>query len=352
MIREHQHTVGIRPLCEALGEPRSTWYRFQKPRSTVSKERRSPRRLTRTEERQVLDTLNSARFRDMAPAEVHATLLDEGVYHCSVRTMYRILSQENQAVIRRQSAPRAYAKPELLATAPNQVWSWVITKLRGPVKWTFFYLYKVLDIYSRYAVGWMVATRESADLAKALFAETCQKQGVERDTLTIHSDNGSPMKAHSFAQLLADLGVTTSYSRPSVSNDNPFSESAFKTLKYRPGYPDRFGSLEDARSFCREFFAWYNTEHRHSGIAMLTPENIHYNTHQEIIQSRAETLEAFYQKHPERFVKGVPKVREVPKEVWINNPHSKEMNQSGMKRDHLRDHALENPASKTTEGVS
>jgi putative transposase len=321
MILEHHHTLGVRPLCEALGEPRSCWYRSRKPKQKVPKTRWSPRSLSPVEERQVLDTLNSKRFRDMAPGEAYATLLDEGVYLCSVRTMYRILSQENQNVLRRQSPPRTYSVPELLATAPNPVWSWDITKLRGPVKWSFFYLYKVIDIYSRYTVGWMVAAQESADLAKTLISETCQKQRIERDTLTIHSDNGGPMKAHTFAQLLADLGVTTSYSRPSVSNDNPFSEAAFKTLKYRPGFPERFGSLEDARSFCREFFTWYNSEHRHSGIAMLTPECVHYNTHQEIIETRAGTLNAFYHLHPERFVKGFPKVREVPNEVWINNPN-------------------------------
>jgi len=324
MILTHQESFGVCTLCTALGEPRSSWYRSQKPRPTVPKVRRSPRRLSSGEAQTVRDILNSERFRDMAPGEIYATLLDEGAYLCSERTMYRVLSQENQNVIRRQSPPRTLVRPELLATAPNQVWSWDITKLRGPVKWTFFYLYKVLDIFSRYVVGWLVATRETADLAKALLTETCSKQGIERDMLTVHSDNGSPMKAHTFAQLLADLGVTTSYSRPSVSNDNPFSEAAFKTLKYRPNYPERFGSLEDARSFCREFFTWYNTEHHHSGIAMFTPESVHYHLHQDIFETRSVTLEAFYQQHPERFVKGVPHVQTAPKEVWINNPHAKE----------------------------
>ena len=351
MICEHQDALGVRPLCAALGEPRSSWYRFRKPKLAIPASRRSPRSLTEAEKRHVLDTLDSERFQDMAPGEIHATLLDEGVYLCSVRTMYRILSQENQNVIRRQSAPRTYAKPELLATAPNQVWSWDITKLRGPVKWTFFYLYKVLDIYSRCAVGWMVATRESVDLAKALIAETCHKQRIEKDTLTIHSDNGSPMKAHTFAQLLADLGVTSSYSRPSVSNDNPFSEAAFKTLKYRPGYPGRFGSLEDARAFCREFFAWYNTQHRHSGIAMLTPESVHYHTHQEVLNARSHILTQAFTLHPERFVKGVPTVENVPPKVWINNPFPKEKSISYMNNDHLRDHASKNSATNTKKIV-
>lgn len=352
MILAYSKSLGTRLLCDALGEPRSSWYRFRKPQTKVPQPRRSPRRLSKAEEQAVLETLNSERFVDMAPGEIYATLLDEGRYLCSERTMYRILSQADQNVMRRQSPPHAYAKPELLATAPNQVWSWDITKLRGPVKWTFFYLYKVMDIYSRYVVGWMVATRESADLAKALLEETCSKQGIGKDMLTIHSDNGAPMKAHTFAQLLTDLGVTTSYSRPSVSNDNPFSEAAFKTLKYRPGFPERFGSLEDARSFCREFFLWYNTVHRHSGIAMLTPESVHYNSHQQVIQTRTETLRAFHRLHPERFVKGVPKVENVPKEVWINNPNPKENNKSDQKKNYDCDHALKNPISKTTVNCS
>ena len=325
MILSHQESLGVRALCEALSEPRSSWYRSRKPCPMVSPPApRSPRRLTDAEECRVLDTLNSERFQDMAPVEVHATLLDEGVYLCSERTMYRILSKHGQNVIRRQSAPRLYSKPELLATRPNELWSWDITKLKGPVKWTYFYLYKVLDVFSRYVVGWMVAYRESADLAKDLIAEACRKQEILPGTLTIHADNGGPMKAHTFTQLLTDLGVTKSHSRPSVSNDNPFSESAFKTLKYRPGYPERFGSIEDARSFCREFFTWYNTEHRHSGIAMLTPENVHYNSHQNVLNARSLTLEKAFQLHPERFVKGVPKVQIVPPKVWINKPNIKE----------------------------
>jgi len=325
MILSHQESLGVRTLCEALSEPRSSWYRSRKPRPVVSLPApRSHRRLTDAEERRVLDTLNSERFQDMAPGEVHATLLDEGVYLCSERTMYRILSTHGQSVIRRQSAPRLYAKPELLATRPNELWSWDITKLKGPVKWTFFSLYKVLDVFSRYVVGWMVATRESADLAKDLIEETCRKQEIVPGMLTIHADNGSPMKAFTFSQLLTDLGVTKSHSRPSVSNDNPFSESAFKTLKYRPGYPERFGSIEDARSFCRTFFTWYNTEHRHSGIAMLTPEHVHYHTHQEVLNARSLILVKAYQLHPERFVKGAPKVHKVPSAVWINKPITKE----------------------------
>jgi putative transposase len=324
MILSHQESLGVRVLCEALSEPRSSWYRSLKPRREVSPAPRSPRRLTDAEELQILDILDSERFLDMAPGEIHATLLDEGVYLCSERTMYRILSTHGQNVIRRQSAPRIYAKPELLATRPNELWSWDITKLKGPVKWTYFYLYKVLDVFSRYVVGWIVATRESADLAKDLIAEVCRKQMILPGALTIHADNGGPMKSSTFSQLLTDLGVAKSNSRPSVSNDNPFSESAFKTLKYRPGYPERFGSIEDARSFCRTFFTWYNTQHRHSGIAMLTPEHVHYNSHQDVLNARSSTLLKAYQIHPERFVKGVPKIQKVPTAVWINKPISKE----------------------------
>jgi len=324
MILSHQESLGTRSLCAALGEPRASWYRSRKPRPIVFPTPRSPRRLTDTEELRVLDTLNSERFQDMAPGEAYATLLDEDVYLCSERTMYRILSRHGQNVIRRQSAPRVYAKPELLATRPNELWSWDITKLKGPVKWTYFYLYKVLDVFSRYVVGWMVAYRESATLAQDLIAEACLKQEIIPGSLTVHADNGSSMKAGTLAQLLTDLGVSKTHSRPHVSNDNPFSESAFKTLKYRPGYPVRFGSIEDARLFCREFFTWYNTEHRHSGIAMVTPENVHYHTHQDVLNARFMTLEKAYQLHPERFVKGVPNVQTVPPEVWINKPNTKE----------------------------
>ena len=320
MILTHQKSFSIRSLCAALGEPRASWYRFLKPYPMTSNIPRSPRRLTDTEELMILNTLNKERFQDMAPGEVYATLLDEGIYLCSERTMYRILSQHGQNVIRRQSAPRVYAKPELLATCPNELWSWDITKLKGPAKWTYYYLYKILDVYSRYVVGWMIAYRESAALAQDLIAEACLKQKITPGSLTVHADNGSSMKSGTLAQLLTDLGVSKTHSRPHVSNDNPFSEAAFKTLKYRPGYPERFGSIEDARLFCRDFFTWYNTQHRHSGIAMVTPENVHYNTHQKILSDRSLTLEKAYQVHPERFVKGSPKVLQVPTEVWINKP--------------------------------
>jgi putative transposase len=225
----------------------------------------------------------------------------------------RIISAGNQR-------PREYVKPELLATRPNELWSWDITKLHGPQKWTYYYLYKILDVFSRYVVGWMIAYRELAMLAEALIGDTCLKQSIQRGQLTVHSDNGSVMTSQKLAQLLGDLGVAKTHSRPYVSNDNPYSESAFKTLKYRPGFPACFGSIEDAREFCRRFFQWYNTEHRHSGIMMLTPESVHYGTYPHIVTTRRQTLQGAYMEHPERFVKGVSKVNDPPKRVWINKP--------------------------------
>jgi len=231
----------------------------------IAPTRPSPRRLTQEEELRVLEILNSQRFRDSAPGEVYATILDEGKHICSERTMYRILARHGMTKQRRQSSPRNYKKPELLATRPNQLWSWDITKLKGPTKWTYYYLYKIIDVYSRNVVGWMVAHGESAALAEGLIADTMLKQEIKPGQLTIHADRGSSMTSVTVGQLLADLGVTKTHSRPHVSNDNPYSESAFKTLKYRPGFPECFGSIEDARTFCQAFFIWYNTEHRHSG---------------------------------------------------------------------------------------
>lgn len=268
----------------------------------------------------MVETLNSEQFRDVAPAEAYATLLDLGRYLCSERTMYRILKRNGQNTIRWQATPRLYAAPELLATRPNQLWSWDITKLKGPRPWTYFYLYKILDVYSRYVVGWMVAYQELAALAEMLIAETCYHQDIQRDQLTVHADNGSSMTSHLVAQLLSDLGVTKTHSRPHVSNDNPYSESAFKTLKYRPGFPERFLTIEEARRFCRLFFAWYNNEHRHSGIAMLTPSMVHHDRYQPILQQRSEVLAKAYAQHPERFVRGIPQVKALPTEVWINKP--------------------------------
>lgn len=317
--------IGIKSACESLDVPRSGFYRtqtlkrapFMEPRKRPS----PPRTLSLKERQGVLDILHTDRFADKAPQEVYATLLDEGEYHCSISTMYRIL-EENQEVKERrnQLTHPVYQKPELLATAPNEVWSWDISKLLGPVKWTYFYLYVILDIFSRYVVGWMVAPAESAALAEKLIKETCVKQNIEKGQLTIHADRGSSMKSKPVALLLADLGVTKTHSRPYTSDDNPFSESQFKTLKYRPDFPQRFGCIEDSRAFCQVFFPWYNTEHHHSGIGLLTPESVHYGLAQVVHEARGEVLRAAYEAHPERFVKKVPIPPSLPNVVWINKP--------------------------------
>jgi putative transposase len=273
------------------------------------------------ERQAVLDVLHTDRFVDKAPTEVYATLLDEGTYHCSVRTMYRILDGSGEVRERRDQAQHPHYKaPELLATAPNQVWSWDITKLLGPVKWSYFYLYVILDIFSRYVVGWMIAPHESSTLAKRLIAETCEKQNVLPGQLTIHADRGSSMKSKPVALLLADLGITKSHSRPHVSDDNPYSESQFKKLKYRPAFPDRFGSIQDGRSFCQNFFPWYNCEHRHSGIGLLTPEVVHYGQAEAVTSQRRIVLASAFDEHPERFVHGLPVPPTVPEAAWINKP--------------------------------
>jgi putative transposase len=328
MITENRAIHSTKSLCAALGEPRSSYYRSQRPSAPdipATPYWSSPRRLTEDEEHRALQILNSDRFRDTAPGEVYAVLLDEGERICSERTLYRLLARYGMTKERRQSSPRHYKKPELLATRPNELWSWDITKLKGPTKWTYYYLYKIIDVFSRNVVGWMVAHKESAELAEGLIADTILKQEIKPGQLTIHADRGSSMTSVTVGQLLADLGVTKTHSRPHVSNDNPYSESGFKTLKYRPGFPEYFGSIEDARLFCQEFFNWYNTEHRHSGIAMLTPDNVHYNQGEKILNARSITLMNAYLDHPERFVRGVPSVEQVPKEVWINKPISKEM---------------------------
>jgi putative transposase len=315
-------SIGIKPACEAMGISRATLYR-QKNGGGVKKKgpKMSARALSSEEKQEVLGTLHSERFIDQAPREVYATLLDEGQYLCSVRTMYRILEENGEVKERRdQLTHPAYQKPELLATAPNQVWSWDITKLMGPVKWNYFYLYVILDIFSRYVVGWLVSDRESASLAQNLIEQTCRKQSIIPGQLIIHADRGSSMTSKPVAFLLADLGITKTHSRPHTSNDNPFSESQFKTLKYRPDFPDRFASIEEARGFCRPFFHWYNEEHRHSGINLLTPRMLHYGEAQQVLQTRGQLLLKAYEAHPERFVRGIPSPGTLPQAVWINPP--------------------------------
>lgn len=313
--------VGTARACDALGLPRASFYRGLQPLAPA-RERPTPERALSAAERQiVLDTLHSEAFVDKAPAEVWATLLDQGTYLCSLRTMYRILEDAQEVRERRdQLRHPAYKKPELLALAPNEVWSWDITKLLGPAKWTYFYLYVILDIFSRYVVGWMVADGESATLANQLIDQTCAKQGIPPGQLTLHADRGTSMKSKAVALLLSDLGVTKTHSRPHVSDDNPFSESHFRTLKYRPDFPGRFGSIQDARSFCRTFFPWYNTEHRHSGIGLLTPDSVHYGRAADLLHQRQSVLSDAYQAHPERFVRKPPTPPALPSAAWINPP--------------------------------
>jgi putative transposase len=317
-------SVGCAAACRALDLPRASFYRARAPRpeSDAIAPRPKPARALSDPERQTaLAHLHAERFVDQAPHQVHATLLDEGIYVCSPRTMYRLLAEHGEVRERRDQLRRpAYQKPELLATRPNQVWSWDITKLRGPVKWTYFYLYVILDLFSRYVVGWMVAPGESAELAKKLIQESLAQQGVSPGQLHIHADNGPSMTSKTLALKLADLGVTQSHSRPYVSDDNPFSESQFKTLKYRPEFPDRFGSLEDARAPCQGFFHWYNHEHHHSGIAMLTPPMVHYGLAADVLDNRQRVLTAAFQQHPERFVRKPPRPAPLPDAVWINPP--------------------------------
>lgn len=320
---ELSQDVGVRQACQALGVSRASFYRRRQdpPMLEQAISRCSPRALSAGERQQVKDTLYSERFVDKVPRQVFAQLLDEEVYLCSVRTMYRLLNEDHASHERRNQLQHPqYQKPELLATAPNQVWSWDITKLLGPQKWTHYHLYVILDIFSRYAVGWLIAHRESGDLASRLIRETMRQENVSQEQLTIHSDRGPAMTSCNVAQLLATLGVTKSHSRPYVSNDNPFSESQFKTLKYSPSFPDRFDGYDHARRFCQEFFQWYNEEHYHSGIGLVTPAMLHHGRAPQIVQARQKVLETAYATRPERFVRGCPRAPQLPTEVWINPP--------------------------------
>lgn len=313
------HHIGIVTACRSLDVPRSRLYRARRPKANP-KARPTPSRVLSLEERtQVREVLNSERFQDQAPRQVYAALLDDQQYLCHWRTMYRILD-EHQEVRERRNQRRhpTYQKPELLAASPNQVWSWDITQLKGPEKWLYFYLYVILDIFSRYVVGWLIAEQESAKFAELLIAETCAKQGIEPGQLTLHAARGSPMKSKLVTQLLSDLGLIKSHSRPHVSDDNPFSEAQFKTLKYRPDYPDRFENLPHAQQWGRSVFTWYNDQHYHSALGLLTPASVHYGQAEIILVQRQQVLQAAYTTHPERFVKGMPLVSAPPKEVWIN----------------------------------
>jgi putative transposase len=323
--------IGTRAACAASGVAQASWYRrhraspaLPRPAAVPHRDRAQPRALAAAERQAILGMLHSERFADTAPAEAWAVLLDEGIYLGSVSTYYRVLREAGESRERRAQATHpAAVKPELAAAGPNQVWSWDITKLHGPAKWTCYYLYVILDIYSRYAVGWMVATRESAALAEKLITATCGKQGIGRGQLTIHADRGSSMTSKPVALLLADLGVTQSHSRPHVSNDNPYSEAQFKTLKYRPGFPARFTSIEAARAHCQDFFPWYNSEHRHGGLGLHTAADVHYGRAAAVRAGRALVLTAAYRAHPERFVRRPPAPPELPAGSWINPPGGK-----------------------------
>ena len=320
--KELSQLIGnIKEACEALQIPRASFYRFFGPEKPIEERPKPPLTLSEQEEQVILDILHSERFQDLAPAEVYATLLDDGDYLCSVRTMYRVLDKHQEVKERRKHVSRThYVKPELLATGQNQLWSWDITKLKGPRKWTYYYLYVILDIFSRYVPGWMIAEAENASLAEQLIAETCDKQNILKDQLVIHADRGSSMKSKLVAELMADLGVTKSHSRPCNSNDNPYSEAQFKTVKYCPRFPKRFGSIQDARTFGREFFAWYNNEHKHAGISLLTPAQVHYGQAEQIIAQRNQVLHEAFMKNPSRFKYRKPQHPQLPKEVWINKP--------------------------------
>jgi len=318
--------IGKKPSCLAFNIPRASFYRFHTPKNLVRKQRSLSHISLSTDEQQtVLDLLHSEKYQDQAPYQVYATLLDDGIYHCSIRTMYRLLKKEHGSVKerRRQVMRPHYEKPELLATAPNQVWSWDITKLKSVTKWTYFYLYVIMDIFSRYVVGWMVAHREQTALAKRLIKETCQKQQIEEGQLGLHADRGSSMKSKGVAHLLVDLGITKTHSRPHVSNDNPYSEAQFKTLKYCPQFPGCFGSIEDARAFCQDFFGYYNKEHYHSGIGLITPAQLHYGQAKNVYDHRCIILKNAFDKNPGRFKGKIPQPPALPEAAWINKPIQK-----------------------------
>lgn len=321
LVNERPDGLTVADACEAVGLARASYYRASSSKEAVETERRSHRGLSEGEYQAVLDVLTIDRFCDKSVRQVWAELLDEGTYLCSVRTMYRILA-ENAAVRERRDLLHhpEYKRPELLATGRNQLWSWDITKLKGPHKWTYYYLYVILDVWSRKVVGWMVAERESATLAVELIRQSCQREGISEKQLTVHADRGSSMRSKPVAFFLADLGVTKTHSRPYTSTDNPYSEAQFKTLKYQPEFPECFGSLQDARVFLRSYFDWYNHEHRHSGIGLVTPAQRHDGTDKTVYENRQDVMAAFYAKHPERFVKGIPVPPELPGEVWINKP--------------------------------
>lgn len=315
-------TAGLSAACQAIGVPRSRVYRARQPKNEAAPRPTPERALSEEEKAQVRAVLNSERFWDSSPRQVYATLLDEGKYYGHWRTMYRIQEEYDEVGERRaQSRRPASKKPVLRATGPNQLWSWDISYLKGP-KSSHYYLYVVIDVFSRYVVGWMIANRESAELAEELISQTCAKQEIELDNLTLHADRGSAMRSKTVAQLLFDLGVAKSHSRPYTPTDNPYSEAQFKTMKYHPKYPKSFEGIQDARRWARAFFHWYNHEHHHSGLALMTPATVHHNQVEAVYEKRQQVLDAAFAAHPERFVRGKPTPARPAKEVWINRPPS------------------------------
>lgn len=324
-VKELSPHLSIRRACELVGYSRATWHRRQRPASKKKPrcfKRANSLKLTPSERASFLAIAQSPEYIDRSPPQIFFSLLDVGCYICSVRTMFRLLAEEGQLRDRRNQLMRPrYQRPELLATGPNQLWSWDITKLRGPQKGTYYHLYVVIDVYSRYVVGWLIASRESEDLAASLLHETYAKQRIEAGELTVHADRGASMTSKTVVDLLEKLEVSRTHSRPGVSDDNPYSESQFKTAKYHPSYPDRFGSVEDARAWARQLFRWYNYEHYHSGICWLTPSTVHYGCGPSVLARRHQTMQSFYEASPQRFIRGAPRLYTLPTEVWINRPY-------------------------------
>ena len=321
MTQQLAPKIGLSAACQVLAVPRSSLYRARQPQPGSKPRPKPARGLSLAEKAEVRQVLNSERFQDAAPRQVYARLLDEQVYLCHWRTMYRILKEHDQVRERRHVRRHpTYAKPTLLATGPNQLWSWDITKLYGPAKWVYYYLYVILDVFSRYVVGWLIAEVEQAELAELLISQSCIKQGILKHQLTLHSDRGSPMKAKTLNQLLTDLGIAKSHSRPHVPDDNPYSEAQFKTLKYHPAFPDQFASPVAARTWTSAFFTWYNNDFYHSSLGLLTPASVHYGQAELILSQRQQVLQAAYSAHPERFGRGQPHLPQLPTQVWINQP--------------------------------
>jgi len=317
--------MGVRAACAGMGLTRGSYYRSRRETRqvlhTVRRPRRSPLALSEAERQEVIDVLHSPAYVDVAPRTAYAMLLDAGIFIASVSTFYRILRACSGTRGRRdQLVHPAYARPELLATRACEVWSWDITKLKGPVKSAHFHLYVILDIFSRYVVGWMIADRESDLLAEALIGHTCDKEGIVPGQLTLHADRGAAMRSKLVADLLVDLNVVKSHSRPYTSDDNPYSEAQFKTMKYRPGFPERFHSLDEARAFCQTFFVWYNYEHRHSGIGYVTPAAMHNDVAKIIYEQREHVLQNAFSRNPNRFKNTYPRPPALPTEAGINMP--------------------------------